>query len=98
MKTHVLERANGYCERCGIKRGITIVRGVWNGVGAYQTTDGGIYDASTHQRIGADKLGEVDKTGKEPVTKTNLSVVDISPEKARNSMSRYLALCQYCNE
>lgn len=98
MKAHVLERANEHCERCGIKQGITIVRGVWNGFKAYQTTDGNIYDAPTHALIGSDILGEVDATGKNPVTKATLNVVDISPEKERNNMSRYLALCQSCKE
>ena len=96
MKTHVLERANEHCEQCGIKHGITIVRGIWSGFNAYQTTDGNIYDASTHALIGSDILGEVDTTGKNPVTKIVLNVVDIAPEKERNNMNRYLALCQSC--
>lgn len=96
MKTHILERANEHCERCKIKQGITIVRGIWGGVKAYQTTDGNIYNASTHWCIGNDVLGEVDTTGKNPVTKVTLNVVDIAPEKERNNMNRYLVLCQSC--
>jgi len=97
IRPTILERAEHKCEFCNVPNYKWIIRGVRNGVEAYQDDDGNIYDANTSERIGDDYVGEVDESGKNPLIKIVLTIAHLDHDIANNNPENLKALCQRCH-
>ena len=95
IRPAILARANHRCEQCLVPNYAIILRGTWNGQPAYQDDDGYIYHAETGQKVGADYVGEMDETGRRPMTKIILTIAHLDHDTANNEPENLKALCQY---
>lgn len=96
IRPRIIERAGNKCEICGVPNGARILRGVYDGLEAFQDEDGSIYSTETGECIGDDYLGEVDQSGKNKVIKIVLTVahLDHDPENWQVEDDRLKLLCQ----
>ena len=98
IRPDILNRDENCCKFCKVPNGITVCRGKWCDVDAYQDEDGEIFDADNGTYLGDDYVGEVwGGTGKQVIAKIVLTIAHLDHNIDNNNYDNLAALCQRCH-
>ena len=95
IRPRIIKRSTGHCEQCGVKNHENIIRGIWQGIDAYQDIDGNIYNANNSIKFSEDYVGEIHPTNK--CITIVLTVAHLNHNINDNRDENLRALCQRCH-
>jgi len=97
IRPSILQRAKNKCEFCNVPNAITIIRGTWGGVPAWQDESGSIHDAETGRKIDEDYIGAVDPRGHCRPFQVVLTIMHLNHDTTDNRPENLKAGCQKCH-
>lgn len=95
IRATILERAGSCCERCKVRNGNRITRGVGESDGTYMDMDGYVFDADNGVQLGRVRHSDYEGTGKWINVVLTIAHLDHIPENCDPANLR--AWCQRCH-
>lgn len=95
IRPDILKRADNKCEECGVKNGMGIFRGIWNGERVFQTASGDLFLEDGTFIIHNSEYEEIEgKSEDAQAIKVVLTISHTDHDVNNNDYSNLKALCQ----